>query len=69
MPLYRYQCSDCGYSFVVLKGKPSNTEICENCGGEARKVISPVGIMFKGSGYYTTDYRKSRDKKDKGKED
>jgi predicted nucleic acid-binding Zn ribbon protein len=54
---------------VVLKGKPSNTEICENCGGEARKVISPVGIMFKGSGYYTTDYRKSRDKKDKGKED
>ena len=59
MPIYEYQCDDCGASFEVMQ-KMSDDPLteCEKCGGPLRKVLHPVAIHFKGSGFYTTDYGK-----------
>jgi putative FmdB family regulatory protein len=61
VPIYEYRCDLCGHSFEVMQ-RFSDTplETCELCGGSVRKVLHPVAIHFKGSGFYTTDYaRKS----------
>ena len=57
MPIYEYRCDDCG-SVVEVMQKMSDDplEVCEDCGGHLRKVLHPVAIHFKGSGFYTTDY-------------
>jgi putative FmdB family regulatory protein len=59
VPIYEYQCDDCGHSFDVMQ-KMSDDPLteCEQCGGPLRKVLHPVAIHFKGSGFYTTDYGK-----------
>jgi putative FmdB family regulatory protein len=59
VPIYEYQCDDCGHSFDVMQ-KMSDDPLteCEKCGGPLRKVLHPVAIHFKGSGFYTTDYGK-----------
>lgn len=59
MPIYEYQCDECGASFEVMQRMSDDplTE-CERCGGPLRKVLHPVAIHFKGSGFYTTDYGK-----------
>ncbi len=61
MPIYEYRCDDCGNTFEVMqKFSDAPIETCELCGGGVRKVLHPVAIHFKGSGFYTTDYaRKS----------
>ena len=59
MPIYEYRCDDCGASFEVLQRMSDDPlETCENCGGRLQKVLHPVAIHFKGSGFYTTDYGK-----------
>jgi putative FmdB family regulatory protein len=59
VPIYEYQCDDCGHSFEVMQ-KMSDEPLteCEKCGGPLHKVLHPVAIHFKGSGFYTTDYGK-----------
>lgn len=60
MPLYTYRCNACDYTFEVRQRMTDEplTE-CPSCGkGEARRVINPVGVVFKGSGFYITDSRK-----------
>jgi putative FmdB family regulatory protein len=59
VPIYEYQCDECGASFEVMQ-KMSDDPLteCEKCGGPLRKVLHPVAIHFKGSGFYTTDYGK-----------
>lgn len=59
MPTYEYQCGECGHSFEVIRKITEDplTE-CEKCGGRVRKVLHPVGIVFKGSGFHINDYRK-----------
>jgi putative FmdB family regulatory protein len=59
VPIYEYQCDKCGASFEVMQ-KMSDDPLteCEKCGGTLRKVLHPVAIHFKGSGFYTTDYGK-----------
>ena len=59
MPLYDYACRACGHAFEIRQSfsDASLTE-CPQCGGEIRRVIAPVGIVFKGGGYYVTDSRK-----------
>ena len=60
MPLYEYQCIPNGHRFEVRHGiNESPVQGCEECGGAVRRVIHPVGIVFKGSGFYVTDSRKS----------
>ena len=60
MPLYEYQCEDCGVRFERLQraGDPK-LKLCPECGGTLRRLIQPPGIIFKGSGFYVTDNRRS----------
>ena len=58
MPTYQYACTECGdQSEVVQKFTDDPLTVCSACGGRLRKVFSPVGIVFKGSGFYRTDSR------------
>jgi putative FmdB family regulatory protein len=61
MPTYEYQCSDCKYTFdefQKITDKPLTK--CPKCGGTLRRLISGgAGLIFKGSGFYVTDYKKS----------
>ena len=60
MPTYEYACRDCGEHLEVVQGfKDAPLTECGRCGGQLRKVFSAAGIIFKGSGYYVTDSRKS----------
>ena len=59
MPTYQYTCTECGEQVeVVQKFTDDPLTVCTNCGGRLRKVFSPVGIVFKGSGFYRNDSRK-----------
>ncbi len=60
MPTYEYACRDCGEHLEVVQSfKDAPLTECGRCGGQLRKVFSAAGIIFKGSGYYVTDSRKS----------
>jgi putative FmdB family regulatory protein len=60
VPTYQYVCTDCGEDLeVVQKFSDAALTTHEACGGKLRKVFSPVGIVFKGSGFYRTDSRGS----------
>lgn len=56
MPLYEYQCLDCGRRFEVRRafGETSGPT-CPQCNGKVRRIPSTVAVVFKGSGFYTTD--------------
>ena len=60
MPTYQYACTgaDCGNRFELVQSftDPAASE-CPVCGSPVRKVFSPVGVVFKGSGFYRTDSR------------
>ena len=59
MPTYQYLCTECnGQLEVVQKFTDDALTVHDACGGRLRKVFSPVGIVFKGSGFYKTDSRK-----------
>jgi putative FmdB family regulatory protein len=59
VPTYQYTCKECGEQVeVVQKFTDDPMTVCPACGGVLRKVFSPVGIVFKGSGFYRTDSRK-----------
>ncbi len=58
MPLYEYQCQECGLRFERRQSfSAPPVTICPECGGEVQRLIQPVGIIFKGSGFYVTDNR------------
>ena len=61
MPKYEYACKSCGERLEVVQSFAEGplTE-CPTCGGALRRVFSPPGIAFKGSGFYRTDNRKRR---------
>lgn len=59
MPTYEYACRDCGDHLEIVQSfKDEPLSVCGTCGGTLRKVFSPAGIIFKGSGFYVTDTRK-----------
>ena len=59
MPIYEYACTACGERTEAKQSfSDPPLEICELCGGKLRKLYSPVGIVFKGSGFYSTDAKK-----------
>jgi putative FmdB family regulatory protein len=69
VPIYEYQCDDCGASFEVMQKMSDEPLVeCEKCGGPLRKVLHPVAIHFKGSGFYTTDYGKGSGRRTAGRE-
>jgi putative FmdB family regulatory protein len=58
MPTYEYACRACGEHLEVVQSfKDDPLTECPNCKGELRKVFAPIGIAFKGSGFYKTDSR------------
>ena len=74
MPVYEYRCTRCDHLFEVTHEVGGTPGPCPVCGGSARRVFTSVGLIFKGSGFHTTDYRKSpasygADKKDAEKKD
>lgn len=59
MPTYEYQCENCGYKFEKLQ-KMSDEPIkkCPKCEGRVKRLIGTgIGVIFKGSGFYATDYK------------
>jgi putative FmdB family regulatory protein len=58
MPTYTYSCDSCGHTFETVQRFADDplTE-CPECGSRIRRVIQPVGVVFKGSGWYITDSR------------
>lgn len=60
MPLYEYQCLQCGRRIEALHrfADPPLT-VCETCGGELKRLVSAPSFQFKGTGWYVTDYAKS----------
>ncbi|NMB67689.1 MAG: zinc ribbon domain-containing protein [Chloroflexi bacterium] len=59
MPIYTYRCANCGVQFEkTQKFSDQPLQWCPECGKKAlNKVYQPVGIVFKGSGFYATDHR------------
>jgi putative FmdB family regulatory protein len=58
VPTYEYLCTDHGHRLeVVQKFTDDALTVCPECGGHLRKVIFPVGVVFKGSGFYRNDSR------------
>jgi putative FmdB family regulatory protein len=58
MPTYVYRCDDCGHQFELFqKMSDDPVETCPECGKKVRRVIHPVGVVFKGSGWYINDSR------------
>jgi len=61
MPIFEYKCNDCSniFELFVLNKKENNNLFCTSCGSkDIHKIISPVGVIFKGSGFYITDSKK-----------
>ena len=60
MPTYEYVCASCGNHFDTVQSfSDPPLERCEICGGQLRRVFHPAGILFKGSGFYSTDNRRA----------
>jgi putative FmdB family regulatory protein len=60
MPTYEYKCSDCNHTFEIIQSmKEDPLKICPNCHKETLKklVSGGAGLIFKGSGFYLTDYK------------
>ncbi|MBU1027064.1 MAG: zinc ribbon domain-containing protein [Candidatus Margulisbacteria bacterium] len=69
MPLYDYKCTKCNHIFEVkqrITEKPLKE--CPKCGGKVNRLISAAGIVFKGSGFHVTDYKKKTKSEKKVKE-
>jgi putative FmdB family regulatory protein len=60
VPTYEYVCASCGNHFDTVQSfSDPPLERCEICGGQLRRVFHPAGILFKGSGFYSTDNRRA----------
>ncbi len=59
MPLYEYECGKCAHRFELRKSFSEGASAkCPKCNSDALRIFAPVPIVFKGSGFYVTDYRK-----------
>jgi putative FmdB family regulatory protein len=64
MPTYVYECEVCGHRYEKFQPITADSiDECEKCGGRAKRIITGgAGIIFKGSGFYVTDYKKKEEK-------
>jgi len=62
MPTYEYECKHCGHLFERFQSMMEDpVKKCPECDGEVKRLISSgAGLIFKGSGFYITDYKKTR---------
>ena len=57
MPVYEYQCTKCDHNFEMRQGFDADPICdCPSCSSESRRLFKPAPIIFKGSGFYVTDY-------------
>jgi putative FmdB family regulatory protein len=70
MPTYEYECEKCGHRFELFQSmSEAPRKRCPKCRGKVRRLIGTgAGMIFKGSGFYTTDYRSDSYKQQKKKE-
>ena len=60
MPIYQYKCQKCGEIEEILQQTTELKKLkCANCNNSMEKIISPVGIIFKGKGFHINDYSSS----------
>ena len=66
MPTYEYECADCGHTFEEFQRMlAEQLKVCPNCSKQSlrRKIGSGAAVIFKGSGFFATDYGKKSEKK------
>ncbi len=69
MPTYEYRCLKCKRISEIFHNVFSSIRKCPHCGGRLEKLITPnAGLIFKGSGFYQTDYKRNSDGNGKSKE-
>jgi len=62
MPIYEYECGHCSYRFEMRQGFDEEPQaMCPQCQGRARRVFHAAPIIYKGSGFYSTDSRKGKE--------
>ena len=67
MPLYEYECETCGARFeLIQRFSDPPPDRCKVCGGPVHKLLSAPAIQFKGTGWYVTDYGRSKDRASPG---
>jgi putative FmdB family regulatory protein len=58
MPAYDFRCTSCRHTFEVTRpASDRSTPVCPLCGADTKRVFTPIGVHFKGSGFYNTDYK------------
>jgi len=69
MPTYGYECTHCGHNFEMFQGiNDAALDKCPKCGSKVKRLIDGgMGIIFKGAGFYATDYRKKSESKPEDK--
>ena len=60
MPIYEYKCANEHIFDVIQKMADEALTECQECGAAAERVLHPVAVHFKGSGFYNTDYGKKK---------
>ncbi len=69
MPRYDYQCTSCDRQFELVQSfKEAGSGTCPECSGEGRRVFHAVPVIYKGSGFYTTDYGRPKSPPSEAKE-
>ena len=69
MPRYDYQCTSCDNQFELVQSfKEAGSGSCPECSGEGRRVFHAVPVIYKGSGFYTTDYGRPKSPPSESKE-
>lgn len=70
MPTYQYHCDDCGHEFEEFQSMTDDAiDVCPECKAHTRRLITGgAGLIFKGSGFYCTDYRSAKYKSDQSKD-
>jgi putative FmdB family regulatory protein len=70
MPTYEYKCTECSYTFELFQTMSAEPiKICPKCNGKVKRLIGPgAGPIFKGTGFYQTDYKNSGTSKKAGSE-
>lgn len=72
MPAYDFRCLACERVFELTRSLSDTSDVtCPDCGGATKRIFTPVGVVFKGSGFHNTDYRprpKSEESSPSGKD-
>ena len=67
MPIYDYECAECAHRFELRQGFDSDTvQVCPKCQSSAHRKLHSVPVIYKGSGFYTTDYARKDQPSDSG---